>query len=68
MLMAYDENNQNPIIVHFIKDCLETFVNIVKSEQKKYLKNIDIDLISAVLKLADIVIQKCPASSVKVQN
>lgn len=55
-MLAYDENNEDPIIPHFIQDCLETYINIVKSEQKKHLKSLDIDLIATVLKLADIVI------------
>ena len=68
IILAYDENNQDPIIPHFIHDCLETYLNIVKSDQKKYLKSIDIDLISSVLKLADIVLEKCPKQSTKAQK
>lgn len=61
-------DNDSEIIIHSIIDCLQTYINIIKSNQKNYLKPMDINLISTVLKLSNIIITKCPQKSLEVQK
>ena len=42
----------------FINECLKAFINVIKSEQKKYLKTMDTDLVIQVLKMANSLILK----------
>ena len=60
VIMAEGSGSEEPVIPYFIQDCLLSYSNIVKSEQKKYLKALDIDLILTVLKLSNLILEKCP--------
>ena len=56
-------SSEDPVIPYFIQDCLISYCNIIKSEQKNYLKALDIDLILTVLRLCNLVLEKCPLES-----
>lgn len=62
MALAKCDSN-NLMILGFVKDCLETYRNVVKSEQKKYLKSLDTDLIVTVLRLQNLLIEKCSSKN-----
>lgn len=62
-LVMSQGTNEDPIIPYFIQDCLVSYCNIVKSDQKNYLKALDIDLILTVLRLANLIVEKCPPGS-----
>lgn len=48
--------SEDPVIPYFIQDCLVSYGNIIRSEQKNYLKALDIDLILTVLRLCNLIL------------
>lgn len=54
--MLGGDQPESPVIPSFIRECLETYSNVVKTEQKKQLKPVDTELIVTVLKVANIAI------------
>ena len=58
-MSARTDNSESSLVLGFVKDCLDSYRNVVKTDQKKYLKTIDTDLIVTVLRLANLLIEKC---------
>ena len=63
VMLGCDQNSV-PVIPSFIKECLDTYSNVVKTEQKKQLKPVDTELIVTVLKVANIAIENSPDQEV----
>ena len=49
-----------PLILRFVNECLQAYVNVISSEQKQYLKSVDTDLIVMVLRLANMISENYP--------
>ena len=58
--------SEDPVIPYFIQDCLVSYGNIIRSDQKNYLKALDIDLILTVLRLCNMILEKCPQDNAQV--